>query len=289
MKKFREYLEITLAAIIFAVGLQIFYVHHGIVTGGVSGLSIIFLNLSEAHLPFTIPLWVTNISLNLPILFMGFRIIGRDVFMKSVYAIGAVTVALSFAQHIPSIYPDLTLSAVFGGVMVGLSVAMMLRQGATSGGSTLLAAIIHRYLKHVKLTSILFTMDFVVIMSGMLMFGAINTMYAVVSIFITVKVTDVVISGVQSAKAAFILSAKSEEISKVLLTNISRGITSIPAKGVYTGQSRDMLLCIMSQKELVKAKEIVKEVDPQAFIIVTSATEVLGAGFSPLNNEGTIV
>ena len=289
MQKVMQYLEITLGAILFAVGLQVFYVPHGLVTGGVTGLAIIVLNLSETHLPFTIPLWVTNMGLNLPILFMGFKLMGRDVFIKSIYTIIALTVALSFVQHIPPVYPDLTLSAVFGGGIIGLGTAMILRQGATSGGTTLLAAIIQRFFRHIKLTNILFALDFVIIMGGMLMFGPINTMYAVISIFTIVKVTDVVISGVQSAKAAFILSSRSEEISKALLESISRGITSIPAKGVYTGQSRDMLLCIMSRKEMVRAKEIVKELDPKAFIIITSASEVLGEGFRPLNNESSII
>lgn len=285
MRVFLDYLEITLGTLIMAVGLQVFYVPHNLVTGGVTGIAIIVLELSQVHLGFSIPLWATNLGLNIPMLLVTFKLMGKDVLFKTIFSIVALTVSLSVVQHIPNIYPDLTLSAVFGGALVGIGVAMILRRGATSGGSTLMAAIVRIFFKHIKLTNILFVIDFIVIISGMILFGPINTMYAVISIFIAIKVTDVIISGFQSAKAAFILSSRSDEVSKALLDSIYRGITAIPARGVYTGQSRDMLLCILNQKELVYAKEIVKQIDPKAFIIITSASEVLGEGFRPLKSE----
>lgn len=285
MKKLYDYLEITLGAVLMAIGIQLFYLPHNLVTGGVTGLAIIILNLSESHLGFPIPLWVTNISLNLPMMLITFKLMGRDILIKSVYTIIALTVALSLAQHLPDIYHDMTVATVFGGAILGVGTALILRKGATSGGTTLMAAIVRLFMKHVKITNIIFALDFIIIVSGMIIFSPINSMYAIISIFISIKVTDIVISGFQSAKAAFILSSKSEEVGKALLTSISRGITSIPAKGVYTGQSRDMLLCIMGQKELVRAKEIIKKVDPEAFIIITSAQEVLGRGFKPLDSD----
>jgi uncharacterized membrane-anchored protein YitT (DUF2179 family) len=116
----------------------------------------------------------------------------------------------------------------------------------------------------------------------MIIFGPVNTMWAIISIFICTRVTDMVISGNKTAKATYIISSKPQEVSRALLDNIQRGITALPARGVYSNKERDILLCILNQKELVQAKEIVKSIDSKAFIVVTPASEVLGEGFEPL-------
>ncbi|MCL1935673.1 MAG: YitT family protein [Defluviitaleaceae bacterium] len=287
MNKFLEYLEITIGVILVAIGLEVFYVPHNLVTGGVSGLAIIILHFTE-NTAFPVPLWLTTIVLNLPMMLISYKLMGRGIFIKSLYTIIALTFALSLAEYIPPIFPDLTLSTIFGGAIVGIGTAMVVRRGATSGGTTLMAVLLQRFFKHFKVTSIMLCLDIIIILLGMFVFGTINTMYAIISIFVTIKVTDVVVSGLKSAKAAFILSTKSEEISTELLKSVYRGITAIPARGVYTGRTKDMLLCILSQKELVIAKEVVKSVDPNAFVIVTSVSEVLGEGFRPLDNKSIV-
>ena len=279
IKKFRikDFLHIILGSMLVAIGVQMFYVPHNLVTGGVVGIGIILLEMAS------IPLWLTNIAANSLLLLVGFKFLAKDVVFKTAFTIGAVTVSMSLAQYLPNIEPDLMLSVIFGGGSVGIGSAMIMRRGATSGGTFLLAAIIRKFLKHMKLTHILFAIDFVIILGGLLLFGPTATMYAIVAILIFTKVTDIVISGYQSAKAMFILTKKSEEVSKVMFQTIIRGVTAIPARGLYTGDSKDMLLCILSQRELVLAKEVVKEVDPEAFIIITSASEVIGLGFRHLD------
>lgn len=288
MEKLKEYLEITLGVFLVAIALEIFFVPHNLVIGGVSGIAIILLDIST-NLGFSIPIWVTNLSLNLPMLFMSFKIMGRDIFVKSIYTIFMLTLFLAFAEYIPPIYPDMTLSTVFGGAIIGIGTALIIRRGATSGGTTLMAVLIRRFFKGTKTTRIILILDIAIILMGMVMFGPINTMYAIISIFATIKVTDVVVSGFQYEKAAFIISDKSKEVSASLLASIYRGITAVPARGVYTGIEKDMLICILSQRELVIAKEIVKQVDPKAFVIVTSVSEVLGEGFSALDNTNMIL
>ena len=280
--KVRDYIEILVGVVIVAFGVQLFYVPHNLVTGGVTGIAIILLDISESMFGAYIPLWVTNISINLPLLLLSYKMMGKDIFIKTLFAIVTFTIALSLVAYVPDIETDITLAVVFGSGLIGVGMAFVLRCGATSGGTVLLAAIIHKFMKHVKLSSILFFIDFAIVMAGMFLFGPVMAMYAIIAIVIFVKVMDVVISGFQSAKAAFILSSKHDEVSKALLASINRGITVIPARGAYSGISKDMLLCIMSQKELIKAKEIVKDIDPDAFVMVTSVTEVLGNGFMPL-------
>jgi uncharacterized membrane-anchored protein YitT (DUF2179 family) len=281
-KKIFDYGEIFIGVALIALGIELFYVPHHLVTGGVTGLAIIFLEYGKSILGYGIPLWVTNISINLPLLLLSYKLIGRDIFFKTTFSIFSLTAALSVTQYIPSIEPDMVIAVIFGGVFVGVGTALILRRGATSGGTVLLGALIHRHYKHIKLTTIVLIIDIAIVVAGMILFGVLTALYAIASIYIFVKVTDTVISGFQTAKAAYILSRKSKEVSAALLCGIDRGITAIPARGVYSGIQKDMLLCIMNQKELVKTKEIVKEIDPDAFIIVSSASEVLGHGFSRL-------
>jgi len=280
--KYNEYIDIIIGVTLLAISLNVFFVPNNLVTGGVAGLGIIILELSETFLGFGIPIWVTNISINLPLLLLTYKINGKAMFYKTLFGIASLTAALSITEHIPNIYPDLTIATIFGGALVGIGAGLVIRRGATTGGTVLMAALIHHFMKHVKFTSIQLFIDVVIILIGMFIFGVIETMYAIVSIFITIKVIDAMVQGLQSAKAAVILSQKSEEVSKALIASMERGVTAIPARGVYSGESKDMLLCIMSQKELVKTKALVKKIDPTAFVMVASVTEVMGANFKPL-------
>lgn len=291
MKQFYSYVQITLGAILMAVGLELFHVPHNMVVGGVSGIGIITLDLSERFLPFTIPLWLTNAGVNLPLLLLSYKTLGKEVFIKSLYTILTVTVTLMFTHYLPDIEPDLFIGAIFGGVVIGVATGLIIRQGATSGGTTLMAALSQRYLKlgHLKLTNVILFFDFSIIVIGMIVFEVLITLYAIISIVIILKVADIVIQGISTSKAVFILSKEYEAIGQALLAEIPRGLTALSAKGVYTGNQKDMLLCVMSQKEMVRVREIVQEIDTQAFVIVTTVTEVLGNGFRPLAKENGLV
>ena len=288
MKKFIEFLEISIGAFLVAFGVEVFFVPHNLVIGGVSGIAIIVLDISKNWI-FDIPVWVTVLLFNIPLLLMSFKLMGRDILIKSIYTIVNMTFFLAIAGYIPNIYPDMTLSTIFGGTVIGVGTALIIKRGATAGGTTLMAVLLRRIFKGVKTTRLLLILDVIVILMGLVMFGLINTMYAIISIFLSIKVTDVILSGFQSEKATFVISEKSKEVSEALLAAIYRGITAIPARGVYTGEQKDMLLCILSQRELIIAKEIVKQIDPKAFIIVTSVSEVLGQGFSSLDNNNAII
>lgn len=280
--KVKDYIDIIVGVTIIAITLNVFYVPNNLVTGGVAGIGIVILELGISNFNIEIPLWFTNLAFNIPLLLLSYKYNGKDVFFKTLVAILWLTVALSITKFIPDINPDLTISIFFGGGLMGIGSGLVLRRGGTTGGTILMAVILQAFMKHRKITTIQLIIDVLVVTAGLFIFGAVNTMYAIVSIFITIKVVDTMVQGLQSAKAAFIMSEKSEEVSKVLISSMDRGVTAIPSRGVYSGVSKDMLLCIMSQKELVKSKALVKEIDPNAFVIVTSVTEVLGKGFRPL-------
>jgi uncharacterized membrane-anchored protein YitT (DUF2179 family) len=281
-KRTTDYIEIFIGVILIALGIELFYVPHNLVTGGVTGIAIIFLDLGNILFGFGIPLWVTNISLNLPLILLSYKLLGVVAFKKTLFSILSLTTIFLATPYLPDIDSDIFLAVIFGGAFVGIGTALILRAGATSGGTVLLSALIHRYLRHIKVTTIVLTIDIIIVVAGMLTFSVLTALYAIVSIYVFMKVTDTVLSGFQTKKATYILSRKSAEVSAALLTGIDRGITAIPARGVYSGMQKDMLMCIMNPQELVKAKDIVREIDPDAFIVVSSASEVLGEGFSSL-------
>lgn len=281
--KHKEYIDIVIGVTLIAITLNVFYVPNNLVTGGVSGIGVILLELGETFGGVVIPIWLTNLVINVPLLLLSYKINGRGMFFKTLFAIASLTLALSVTEHIPDINPDLIISTIFGGGLIGVGAGFVIRRGATTGGTVLMAAIIQRFMRHFKITTIQLSIDVIIILVGLFIFGVIETMHAIVSIFISIKVIDTMIQGLQSAKAVVILSQKSEEVSKALITSMERGVTAIPSRGVYSGESKDMLLCIMSQKELVKTKALVKEIDPKSFVMVASVTEVMGGNFKPLD------
>jgi uncharacterized membrane-anchored protein YitT (DUF2179 family) len=213
---------------------------------------------------------------------MSYKLLGVEIFKKTLFSILTLTIIFLATPYLPDIESDIFLAVIFGGVFIGIGSALILRTGAASGGTVLLGALIHRKLRHIKVTTIILIIDVIIVVAGMITFDVLTALYAIVSIYVFVKVTDTVLSGFQTKKATYILSRKSAEVSAALLAGINRGITAIPARGVYSGMQKDMLMCIMDAQELVKAKDIVREVDPDAFIVVSSASEVLGEGFSSL-------
>ncbi|MCL2610433.1 MAG: YitT family protein [Defluviitaleaceae bacterium] len=278
-KLFREYLEITLGVFMMSIAIQWFYVYHSLVTGGISGLAIVFYNL------WNIPLSLTNFAINVPLFLIGFKLMGIDIFVKSLYTMLMFTLALHLVTYVPPIHPSLFLSVTLGSAIVGAGTALVIKNNATSGGTVLIARLLEKLLGRFKVTTWILIADLVVITIGMLVFGIINTMYAVVAIFVIAKVADMALTGAQNSKAMYIFSDKSEEVSQALMKSINRGITSLRGKGVYTGKDRDILLCVMNNSEMIAAKRIIKETDPKSFIIVTSAHEVYGEGFIPLEQK----
>ena len=145
-----------------------------------------------------------------------------------------------------------------------------------------MASLIHRKFKHLSISSIMFVVNFLIIAAGFFIFGAEKAMYAVISIFISSKVINILLEGFSFSKAAFIISEKSGEIAERIMKENSRGVTALQGRGMYTGHNKEVLMCVFGRKEITKIKEIVRNLDPKAFIILTDITEVMGEGFKDL-------
>ncbi|MEG1257244.1 YitT family protein [Clostridium sp.] len=286
MKKFlnktevKNYLMIMFGITILAIGINVYYSPQHLVTGGVSGLSIVL------EYAFKIPLWLTNIIVNIPLFIIGIKIKGMEFAKKAIFGAIYVSVALWYTSFIPPVQSDLLIASVFGGLFVGTGVGLVLRASASTGGSDLLAIIIKHFMKKIPINQIMMCIDGSIIVVGLFVFGVEKAMYALISIFIVSKVVNTLVEGVNYSKGVHIISNKSSEIAEELMKHLNRGITSINGRGVYTGESKDILFIVCSTEELIELQRLVRAVDEVAFITITDVREVMGRGFSEPQYDG---
>lgn len=278
----KEFLMILLGTTILALGINWFTSPLGLVTGGLSGLTIIVKFLTEKAFGYGIPLWITNLVFNIPLFLISIKQRGLGFAKKSIWGVGLLTLALWYTEFIPNLLDvqgDLLLGGIFGGAILGLGVGIVLKVGGTTGGTDMLATIIKFRHNSFPIAKLILALDGMIILAGMIVFGSTKAMYAIIAVFISSKVISWVLEGMHHAKAAFILSNCSAEISQAIMTKLPRGVTGIKAQGMYTKQDKDMLYVVVSQKEITKLRDMVKEIDAEAFITIADVREVLGQGF----------
>lgn len=277
--KILNFCFIFIGTLFMAVALNVFFEPNNIVIGGATGVAVIIKHLTAGIFDGGISLGVSNLIINVPLFFIAIKIFGRRFIGKTLFATLMLSFNLELTAWLPAFFGDFIIISVFGGVLTGLGLAFIFRAGATTGGSDMAASLIQYKFKHFTVAVVMFAIDVVIICFGYFIFGLSATMYAVISVFITSKVIDAVLEGLAFAKAAFIISEKSDEICDVIFRELDRGVTSLYAKGMFSGKEKNVLLCVVSNKEVFKIKEIAKEIDESAFVMVTDVREVLGEGF----------
>ena len=274
-----DYLLIFVGTALMSIALNSAFDMNGLVDGGFSGIAIIVKSLTDSWFGGGIPLWLTNLVLNIPMFFLGIKIKGIRYLAKTIWG----TFSLSFWLYAMPIFPivkgDLFLAVIFGGVLQGVGIGLVFLGKGTTGGTDMVAVLIQHYVKHLSVARIMQLVDALIVAAGAFVFGPKNALYAIVAIFIVAKVTDGLLEGMNYAKAVYVISDHADELSKELMSELDRGATGIPVKGMYKGKNRMMLFCIIGKKQIVRLKEIVVRIDPGAFLIVTDAREVLGEGF----------
>ncbi len=278
-KLIRSYLWITVGSVVIALALDIFLVPNKIAAGGVSGLATIFFHL------FRLPVGWVLLALNIPLFLLSFRELGGRVFIRSVYGalITAVFVEL-LTNHVSVMTHDVLLSAIYGGIITGLGMGIVLKAGGTTGGTDLVARLLHKYFP-VTVGQGLLGADFVVISLAGIFFNVELALYALLSLLITSKMIDLVQEGISFAKAAYIISEHSEEISQAVFKELGRGVTALQGKGMFTGEDRPVLLCVVGKTEESRLKELIYDIDHKAFVFITDAHEVLGEGFKDFREK----
>ncbi|MCI8280325.1 MAG: YitT family protein [Lachnospiraceae bacterium] len=264
---------------LMGVGIKSIYDPISLVTGGFTGISIIVKELSGKVIEGGIPLWLTNLALNVPLFLLALRIKGKRFISRTAVATVLLSAWLYVLPEIDLVAGDYTLAAVFGGVTNGVGIGMILLARATTGGTDLVAALIQHKLRHYSIAQIMQVLDGLIVLFGLYLFGVQPALYAIVSIFIVSKLSDALMEGFKFSKAAFIITEQYDEIAKTIMKELNRGVTGLDARGMYSGEEKCMLYCVVSKKEIVELKELVLDIDQNAFVIVTDAREVLGEGF----------
>ena len=288
MKKYGKlynYLMITIGTGILAFGISCFYAQVDLVTGGFSGLAIVIKSLTEGFIEGGIPLWFTNVALNVPVFIIGYILKGKDFISRTLFGATILSVWLYLIPSINMPEGDYMIGAIFGAVCAGAGIGFVIRVGATTGGTDMVSALIQMKIRHYSIVQILQVIDGIVVILGMFVFGMRPTLYALIGIVVQTKVSDLVVEGFNYTKAAYIITDKYEEVAKSIMEDLQRGLTGFEARGMYTGKDRCVLFCIVSQKEIVRLKEMVHHIDHHAFVIVSDVREVLGEGFQEYKSD----
>ena len=273
-KVLREYLFIVLGVLFTAVGLDMFLVPNRIAAGGVSGIATII------HYAAYFPVGATMLAINIPLFMISVKRLGMGFGLRSLF--GTIVLSLLIDIMVPVVpvpTRDPLLASIYGGIIVGIGLGLVFRNKGTTGGTDLAAAVINNYMK-LRVGVVLFVIDAsVIVTAGIVFKSAELALYALLTVFLTTRVVDIVQEGFGYAKAALIVSHKPEEVAEAILRKLDRGATALLGKGMYTGADRDVILSVVTRSEISTLKELVASIDPMAFVILTDVHEVLGEGF----------
>ncbi len=277
----RDYVLITLGGICIALSVDMFLVPNNVVSSGITGLGMI------AHFLWGWKIGVVTFILNIPLLVAGVRYAGgMRFFIRTVYAVVVMTAAIDLlAAHVPPITGDPLIYTLFGGLLDGLGVGLVLRGKGTTAGTDIIAQLVNRFMG-VSFGVVLLLVNSVILLAAAAVTGLMPVLYALVVAFVSSRVVDSVQEGVGFARAVFIITNEMEAVREAIFNNLDRGVTIIEARGGYTEQPRPMLFVTVTRGELMPLKQIIAEIDPRAFVVVTDAYEVLGQGFRPIKAEG---
>lgn len=275
--KIQNIIGILIGSAIFSFGFVHFNMQNQLGEGGFSGITLILyftLNWDPA---------LMNLLLNIPMFILGWRLLGKKSFIYTIIGTLSVSVFLKIFQIYEvdmNLQDDLFLVSLFAGVFVGIGLGIVFRFGGTTGGVDILARLANKYLGW-SMGKTMFGFDFfVILLSWMTFLDARSMMYTLVAVYVGGRVIDLVQEGAYSAKGAFIISVKSDEIANLITNNMDRGVTVFDGHGHFTKEHRDVLYCVIGRNELVRLKNIVHGIDPYAFVSVMDVRDVTGEGFT---------
>ena len=274
-----RWFKILIGTLCMAMAVNFVYEPMHMVTGGVSGTAIIIKGLSMNWSDFEIPVWMTNILLNIPIFLWGYFVRGKRYLRVTFVANLFCTLFLFCIPVIPIRQKDYFLAALYGGILNGTGLGLVFSTGYSTGGTDLLSSILHKYMPQVPIARILFCLDAAVIAAGIFTFGSHSAAYAVFAVFLSSKVMDLILTGVRSGKQIWIISEEYQKIGSQILEELHRGVTSLDGRGVYSNRKKNVLVCLASAREIAQILQIVEKNDDNAFVFIQDVKEIMGEGF----------
>lgn len=284
-KKIREtvlpLLKIVLGSLLYAAGFRFFLYPNDVVTGGVTGIAMIINYLTQ------FPVGVMVLIINIPLFLISWKKFGLRFMIATLIGTVVSSVAVDLLALAPvEVTHEPLLAAVYGGLIKGFGLGMLYRTGATTGGSDLIAKLLRRRYPYINFGSMLLAVDVVVIVAFAVIFGKYDSaMYAIICMFITTRVVDLVLYGAVNSKVCYIITDHSTEMKDAIVLQLHRGVTFLHGEGAWSGKEKDIILCVIKHQQIVDLKRIVEAVDEKAFMIVSDSREVFGQGFSYIGEE----
>ena len=274
----QAYIQILLGSVIAAAAYPAFLVPNNIAPGGLTGVATI-LNYVAGW-----PVGTVSLIMNIPLFLIGYRSMGKIFAFRSLVATLLFSVLIDVLPLRP-VSEDPLLGTLFGGVVLGIGLGLILRGGATTGGSDMIARMVHRRFSFITVGMFLFALDCAVVLAAAVFIGGTQALYALINIYVCSRVIDAVMVGFGGNKACFVMTARWEKVTDRIMDEIGRGVTWLEAKGAYTGKTQPVVMCVASRQEVTALKRIVQEEDEKAFMFITEAHEALGEGFSRLDGK----
>lgn len=274
--------KIVIGAALYAVGFQFFLYPNAISTGGVTGIAMIINFLTG------FPVGVMTIIINIPLFIFSWKKFGLNFIIASLVGTILASVFVDIFAQIPlEVTHEPLLGAIYGGIIKGFGLGVVYQAGATTGGVDIVAKFLrHRY-QHINFSTFILGLDVVVIVAFAVIFKRYDSaMYAIICMYIASKMIDLVLYGAINSKVCYIITEKSAEIKDGLVNQLHRGVTFLHGKGAWSGEERDVILCVIKQSQIVELKHLVRAVDDHAFVIVSDSREVFGNGFSYIGDDG---
>lgn len=265
-------LLITLGALLMAVGLEIFLVPNHVIDGGIVGISIILSYLTKWNLGLFI------FFLNIPFFFIGYKQIGKTFALSTLYGIIILSIGTALLHPVPAFTQDILLASVFGGIVLGMGVGLVIRYGGSLDGTEILAILFNKKLPF-SVGEIIMFFNLFILGSAGFVFSWDRAMYSLIAYFVAFKTIDITITGLDESKSVWIISDKARQIGDAIMNRLGRGVTYLHGEGAYSGDDKQVIFCVINRLEEAKLKEIVTENDETAFLAVADIAEVRGGRF----------
>ncbi|HQE69973.1 MAG TPA: YitT family protein [Atopobiaceae bacterium] len=269
---------IVVGCILFAVGIDTFLIPNGLAAGGISGAATITSHLAALN-GIALPVGIQTICVNILLMLLIARSGDKRYLIRVIIGFLASGVLIDMVDPlVPKMTDDMLLASIWGGATCGAGIGLVMRGGGNTGGTDIIAQYIQRH-AGVPVGTTFIISDFIVIAISALVFSPRNALYALVAIFISGRVCDAVVDGPRTMRAAYIISDEHAAIAQSIMYDLNRGCTELQARGVWSGNERPMLMCVLGRAETARLKEIVAECDPEAIIFISEMHEAFGEGF----------
>ncbi|GKU76137.1 YitT family protein [Paenibacillus sp. L3-i20] len=269
----KRFVFITIGSILMGVALEKFLVPYEIIDGGIAGISIMLSTLTP------VPLSIYLFVLNLPFLVLGYKQLGKTFAISTLYGIIVMSLTTAALHHTGAFPEDKLLAVLFGGIILGAGVGLVIRYGGSLDGIEIVSILVSKKLR-TAVGQVIMVFNLIIFIISGFVFEWTSAMYSILTYYIAIKVIDIVVEGLDESKSVTIISKEYDEISQAIIDRLGRGTTLIQARGGYSGDETEVIYCVVSRLELAKLKGIVQSIDENAFIAIEHVSDVMGGNFS---------